>query len=561
MKITGAQDIVNILLEQGVDTIFGYPGGQVIPLFDALYDAPLRKILPVHEQGAIHAADGYARVSGRVGVCIVTSGPGATNIVTGLATAYLDSIPLVVICGQVPTPQIGRDSLQEVDIVSVSLAITKHSAAVLRPGDLAGSLREAFAVARSGRMAPVLIDIPSDIQRALIDWDEEEDAAAEIEIEIEEESLPFDLSAVKAAAELICQAERPVLMVGGGAIQADCSWAIRELAGKTGMPVVSTLMGLGAFPGDHPQFLGMSGMHGQKAANLAVSNSDVIVVIGSRFSERVTGDRSRYVKSKKIIQFDIDPSEMDKNVTVALPIVANLANSMAALAAEVEVRPDISRWWEQITMWREKYAFKDDGSFSPYWILAQINKFFREEEVIFVTDVGQNQMWAAQTLCVREPRTHITSGGSGTMGFSLPAAIGAKIAKPRARVVQIAGDGGFKMTGMELFTATNEDLPIISVVMNNRALGMVKQWQELFFDKRFSSTLLESFDFVKFAESCGARGRKAGNREEFLAALEEAKYARQPFLLELSISPDAMVEPMVAPGAAIDEFIEFKGAK
>ncbi|MDR2006486.1 MAG: biosynthetic-type acetolactate synthase large subunit, partial [Acidaminococcales bacterium] len=480
MKITGAQVIVNILLEQGVDTVFGYPGGQVIPLFDALFDAPLRKVLPVHEQGAIHAADGYARVSGRTGVCIVTSGPGATNIITGLATAYLDSIPLVVICGQVPTSQIGRDSFQEVDIVSVSLAVTKHSAAVLRPEDLSSTLREAFAVARSGRTAPVLVDIPSDMQRALIDWDEEDTLA---ELEIEEENLPFDLSAVKAAGSLICRAERPVLMVGGGAIQAGCSWAIQELAGKTGMPVVSTLMGLGAFPGSHPQFLGMSGMHGQKAANLAVSNSDVIVVVGSRFSERVTGDRSRYVKSKKIIQFDIDPSEMDKNVTVALPIVANLSNSMAALAAEVEVRPDISPWWEQITKWREEHALKDKGDFNPYWILREINKAFRDEEVIFVTDVGQNQMWAAQALCIKEPRTHITSGGSGTMGFSMPAAVGAKIAKPRARVVQIAGDGGFKMTGMELFTAVNEKLPIISVVLNNRALGMVKQWQELFFNK------------------------------------------------------------------------------
>ncbi|MDR3348176.1 MAG: biosynthetic-type acetolactate synthase large subunit [Acidaminococcales bacterium] len=558
MKITGAQVIVNILLEQGVDTVFGYPGGQVIPLYDALYDAPLRKVLPVHEQGAIHAADGYARVSGRTGVCIVTSGPGATNIVTGLATAYLDSIPLVVICGQVPTPQIGRDSFQEVDIVSVSLAVTKYSAVVLRPEDLAGTLREAFAVARSGRMAPVLIDIPSDIQRALIDWDEEGNAA---EMDIEEEDLPFDLSAVKAAAGLICRAERPVLMVGGGAIQAGCSWAIRELAGKTGMPVVSTLMGLGAFPGSHPQFLGMSGMHGQKAANLAVSNSDVIVVVGSRFSERVTGDRSRYVKSKKIIQFDIDPSEMDKNVTVALPIVANLSNSMAALAAEVEVRPDISRWWEQIAKWREEHAYSDEGDFNPYWILREINKAFQDEEVIFVTDVGQNQMWAAQALCIMEPRTHITSGGSGTMGFSMPAAVGAQIAKPRARVVQIAGDGGFKMTGMELFTAVNEKLPIISIVLNNHVLGMVKQWQELFFNKRFSSTLLEYFDFVKFADSCGAKGRKAGSREEFLAALVEAKAARQPFLLELSICPDAMVKPMVAPGAAIDEFVEFKAGK
>jgi acetolactate synthase-1/2/3 large subunit len=551
MKITGAQAIVNILLEQGVDTVFGYPGGQVIPLFDALYDAPLRRVLPVHEQGAVHAADGYARVSGRVGVCIATSGPGATNVVTGLATAYLDSIPLVVICGQVPTPQIGRDSFQEVDIVSVSLAITKHNIAVGRAEELVPGLREAFAVARAGRMGPVLVDIPSDLQRALVDWDEDEPPS----LEIEEETVSFDLASVKNAAELIIRAERPVLVVGGGVVQADCSWAIRELAGKTGMPVISTLMGLGVFPGDSPQFLGMSGMHGQKAANLAISHSDVMVVIGSRFSERLTGDRSRYVKSKKIIQFDIDPSEVDKNVTVALPIVADLANSMAALAAEIEVRPDISPWWETIKGWQKEHAVPPPDSLNPYWLLAELNKAFRGEDVIYVTDVGQNQMWAAQALCVTEPRTHITSGGSGTMGFSLPAAVGAQIARPYSRIVQIAGDGGFKMTGMELFTAVTEKLPIISIVLNNRTLGMVKQWQELFFNKRFSSTLLPDFDFARFAEACGGRGRRVGTQAEFLAALAEAKAAAEPFLIDVTIDQDDMVTPMVAPGAAIDEFV------
>lgn len=554
MKITGAQAIVNILLEQGVDTVFGYPGGQVIPLYDALYDAPLKNILTVHEQGAIHAADGYARVSGRVGVCIATSGPGATNIVTGLATAYLDSIPLVVICGQVSTQHIGRDSFQEVDIVSVSLAITKHSIAVLDKDELIDKLREAFAVARSGRTGPVLIDVPSDIQKALVEWDEYEDAS----VDIEEEAIAFDISSVKSAAELIYQAKRPVLMVGGGAVQADCSWAIRELAEKTGMPVVSTLMGLGSFPGNSPLFLGMSGMHGQKAANLAISNSDVVVVVGSRFSERVTGDRDRYVKSKQIIQFDIDPSEVDKNVTVALPIVANLANSMAALAEQVEVRPDISAWWDEIHGWQEEYGHKLKDDLNPYWVFAEINKAFVNENAIFVTDVGQNQMWAAQSLCIREPRTHITSGGSGTMGFSMPAAIGACLARPHERIVQIAGDGGFKMTGMELFTAVSEKLPIISIILNNQVLGMVKQWQDVFYDKRFSSTLLPSFDFVKFAQSCGAIGIKVKTQSEFLQALEAAKACAGPILLDVTISPEAMVEPMVAPGAAIDEFVEFK---
>ena len=550
MQITGAQAIVNVLLEQGVDTIFGYPGGQVIPLYDALYDAPLKNILTVHEQGAIHAADGYARASGRVGVCIATSGPGATNIVTGLATAYLDSIPLVVICGQVASQHIGRDSFQEVDIVSVSMAITKHNTLILRPEDLIGSLREAFAVARSGRTGPVLIDVPTDIQKAMVDWYEEE-----AELDLEEESPELDMRLLQQAATLLQDAKRPVLLVGGGAIQADCSWAVRDLAEKTGMPVVSTLMGLGAFPGDNSQFLGMSGMHGQKAANLAVSNSDVVVVIGSRFSERVTGDRSRYVKSKKIIQFDIDPSELDKNVTVALPIVANLANAMAALAEQVEMRPDLSEWWKQINLWRQEHAQEEEDRLTAPWLMRTLSDFFKGEETIFVTDVGQNQMWAAQNLCIREPRTHITSGGCGTMGFSMPAAIGVKLGKPKARVVQIAGDGGFKMTGMEMFTAVGEELPMINIVLNNQTLGMVRQWQHLFFEKRYSSTLLRPFDFIKFAEACGAQGVTVNSKQEFLQALQKAKEQKSPYLIEVMILPDDMVDPMVAPGSAIDEFV------
>jgi acetolactate synthase-1/2/3 large subunit len=510
-------------------------------------------VLPVHEQGAVHAADGYARVSGRAGVCIATSGPGATNIVTGLATAYLDSIPLVVITGQVPTGQIGRDSFQEVDIVSVSLAITKHNIAVTRPEELVPFLREAFAVALSGRMGPVLVDIPSDIQKAQIEWTEDEE---EIDI-IEEDTVPFDQAAIKKAAELICAARRPVLMVGGGAVPSDCSWAIREFAGKTGMPVVSTLMGLGVFPGDSPQFLGMSGMHGQKAANLAVRHSDLIVVVGSRFSERVTGDRNKYGQSQKIIQFDIDPSEVDKNVAVALPIVANLSNSMAVLASEVEVRPDIAAWWEEIAAWQKACATKIKDTLNPYWLFQELGNVFSDTETIFVTDVGQNQMWAAQALTIREPRHHITSGGSGTMGFSMPAAVGAQIASPDARVVEIAGDGGFKMTGMELFTAVTERLPIISIVLNNQTLGMVKQWQELFFDRRYSSTLLPPFDFVGFARACGAKAARATTREEFSAALAAAKAEHTvPYLIEVAIDRDELVLPMVAPGSAIDEFVD-----
>ncbi len=548
MRITGAQAIVNVLLEQGVDTIFGYPGGQVIPLYDALYDAPLKNVLTVHEQGAIHAADGYARASGKVGVCIATSGPGATNIVTGLATAYLDSIPLVAICGQVATQHIGRDSFQEVDIVSVSLAITKYNTQVRSPDELIRTLREAFAVARSGRQGPVLVDIPSDIQKALVEWYEEE-------VDEDDEDVTLDIGAVKQAAQLIANARKPIMLVGGGAVQAGCDWSIRELAEKTGMPVISTLMGLGVFPGNHPQFLGMSGMHGQKAANLAVSNSDVVVVVGSRFSERVTGDRDKYATSKKIIQFDIDPSELDKNVTVALPIVAHLANAMATLAELVDVRPDITAWWEDINRWQQEHAPKDDGRLTPPWLMRTLTETFKDGDTIFVTDVGQNQMWAAQNLCLTTPRSHLTSGGCGTMGFSMPAALGAKLAKPQARIVQIAGDGGFKMTGMELFTAVQEKLPMINIVLNNQSLGMVRQWQHLFFNKRYSSTILPVFDFLAFAASCGADGERAATRQEFLDALERAKLADAPYLIEVTIPGEEMVDPMVAPGSPINEFV------
>ncbi len=548
MQITGAQAIVKVLEEEGVDTVFGYPGGQVIPLYNALYDAPLKNILTVHEQGAVHAADGYARASGKVGVCIATSGPGATNIVTGLATAYLDSIPLVAICGQVATQHIGRDAFQEVDIVSVSLAITKYNMLVTRAEDLIASLREAFCVARSGRNGPVLIDIPSNIQNAMVDWyDAPERVVCEEEAEMAQDDLVL-------ALKLLEEAKRPVLLVGGGAIQADCVPAFRELANKTGLPVVSTLMGLGAFPGDHEQFLGMSGMHGQKAANLAISNADLMLVVGSRFSERVTGDRDKYSLQKKIIQFDIDPSEVGKNVAVALPIMGHLTDSLAVFAGKAG-RLEISAWWKQIRNWQAEKCTVEEERLTPPWLMKTISSVFADEDAIFVTDVGQNQMWAAQNLCVRQPRTHLTSGGCGTMGFSMPAALGAKLARPEARIIQIAGDGGFKMTGMELFTAVTEKLPMINIILNNQALGMVKQWQHLFFDKRYSSTILPSFDFVKFARSCGAEAEKTETKAEFLAALARAKQKNAPYLIEVTIPSEEMVDPMVAPGSPINEFV------
>lgn len=551
MKLSGAQAIVKVLLEQGVDTVFGYPGGQVIPLYNALYDAPLHNVLTAHEQGAIHAADGYARASGRTGVCIATSGPGATNIVTGLATAYLDSVPLVAITGQVQVQHLGRDSFQEIDIVGVTIPITKYNVLVRRPEDLLPTLRQAFHLAQEGRPGPILIDVPSSIQSGEVEWTEPEQEASQNETSLNIEEL------LKAAAVTINNAERPVMLVGGGAIHSAAEKEVLAFAKKTGMPVVSTLMGLGVFPGSDEQALGLTGMHGHIASNMAVANADVLVVAGSRFSERVTGDRNRYVSKKTIIQLDIDPSEVDKNVMTALPLVGNLKDTLTLLTERVN-KLQIKPWWESIRAWEdtEDQSAKQGDKLTAPWLMTELNRNFQGTDTIFVTDVGQNQMWAAQHLVVDEPRHHITSGGCGTMGYGLPAAMGAKLARKEAQVVHIAGDGGFKMTGMELYTAVNEGLPLISIVINNSCLGMVRQWQEIFYDKRYSSTLLTAFDFIAFARSCGADGIKATTCEEFKAALAKAKEAGKPFVIEAVIDQCELVIPMVAPGAVLHDFVD-----
>ena len=551
MKLSGAQAIVKVLLEQGVETVFGYPGGQVIPLYNALYDAPLHNVLTVHEQGAIHAADGYARASGRTGVCIATSGPGATNIVTGLATAYLDSVPLVAITGQVQVQHLGRDSFQEIDIVGVTIPITKYNVLVRRPEDLLPTLRQAFRLAQEGRPGPVLVDIPSSIQSGEVEWLEPEAEQAEKQASENIEDV------LKAAAVTINNAERPVMLVGGGAIHSAAEKEVMDFARKTGMPVVSTLMGLGVFPGSDEQALGLTGMHGHIASNMAVANADVLVVAGSRFSERVTGDRNRYVSKKTIIQLDIDPSEVDKNVMTALPLVGNLKDTLTLLTSRVH-KLEIKPWWESIRAWGEtedQSAKKGDKLTAP-WLMTELNRTYQGTDTIFVTDVGQNQMWAAQHLLIDKPRHHLTSGGCGTMGYGLPAALGAKLAKKEAQVVHIAGDGGFKMTGMELYTAVNEGLPLVSIVINNCCLGMVRQWQEIFYDKRYSSTILTPFDFVAFARSCGADGVTAKTCEEFKTALAQAKEANKPFVIEAVIDQCDLVIPMVAPGAVIHDFVD-----
>ena len=550
MKMTGAQAIVKVLQEQGVETVFGYPGGAVIPLYNALYDAPLKNVLTAHEQGAIHAADGYARASGKVGVCIATSGPGATNIVTGLATAYLDSIPVVAISGQVPVANLGRDSFQEIDIVGVTMPITKYNAIVRKSEELVPMLRLAFAIAKNGRPGPVLIDIPSDLQVKELEYPELE------KVELPE-VLKADEGIIEKAAAALNEAERPVLMVGGGAVTSSVEKELLELAHRADLPVVSTLMGLGVYPGSDERAIGLTGMHGHMDCNLAVANADVLVVAGSRLSDRVTGDRNRYAGTKTIIQMDIDQSEIDKNVGVTLALNGDLKETLAKFLPLVKEGKH-PEWWAQIKEWdkMEDRSVADGSRLTAPWVMTQLTKTFADRDTIYVTDVGQNQMWAAQYLTIDKPRHHLTSGGCGTMGFGLPGAMGAAFAKPDSQIVHICGDGGFKMTGLEMFTASRENLPLISIVINNSCLGMVRQWQQLFYNERYSNTILTEFDFVGFAKSCGADGRTVTTCEEFTAALAEAQNRTKPFLIEVRIEQSDLVEPMVAAGAVIYDFVK-----
>ncbi|MDO5473819.1 MAG: biosynthetic-type acetolactate synthase large subunit [Phascolarctobacterium sp.] len=550
MKMTGAQAIVKVLQEQGVETVFGYPGGAVIPLYNALYDAPLKNVLTAHEQGAIHAADGYARASGKVGVCIATSGPGATNIVTGLATAYLDSIPVVAISGQVPVANLGRDSFQEIDIVGVTMPITKYNAIVRKSEELVPMLRLAFAIAKNGRPGPVLIDIPSDLQVKELEYPELE------KVELPE-VLKADEGIIEKAAAALNEAERPVLMVGGGAVTSSVEKELIELAHRADLPVVSTLMGLGVYPGSDERAIGLTGMHGHMDCNLAVANADVLVVAGSRLSDRVTGDRNRYAGTKTIIQMDIDQSEIDKNVGVTLALDGDLKETLAKFLPLVKEGKH-PEWWAQIKEWdkMEDRSVADGSRLTAPWVMTQLTKTFAEKDTIYVTDVGQNQMWAAQYLTIDKPRHHLTSGGCGTMGFGLPGAMGAAFAKPDSQIVHICGDGGFKMTGLEMFTASRENLPLISIVINNSCLGMVRQWQQLFYNERYSNTILTEFDFVGFAKSCGADGRTVTTCEEFTEALKEAQNRTKPFLIEVRIEQSDLVEPMVAAGAVIYDFVK-----
>jgi len=557
MQLSGSEIIVKCLLEQNVDTVFGYPGAANLPLYDALYDAPIRHILTVHEQGAAHAADGYARASGRVGVCLATSGPGATNLVTGLATAYMDSSPIVAITGQVATTLFGQDSFQELDIVGITMPITKHNFLVNDISTLAETVRMAFQIAASGRPGPVLIDVPCDIMSAQGEFTPISSSGGETSSQSGPETYSFQ-EMVDVAVAAVSQAKRPIMLVGGG-IKAGDSWKeARALAETAGLPVVSTLMGLGAFSAKHRCFLGMTGMHGHRAANWTVSEADVILAVGTRFSNRVTSDCNKYAQGKTIIHLDVDPSEMNKNVPAEIMVIGDLRQTLRAMreAFLQQSSVNFSAWWSQIDSWKQEFSISyDENQLNAPWVMEHMSGNTGEHSVMWVTDVGQHQMWAAQHLKIDAPRAWISSGGLGTMGFGVPAALGAQLACPDKRAVLVVGDGGFKMTGMELYTIVHAEVPVIIVIMNNRSLGLVRQLQQVFCQQRYSATNLPDFDFVNYSRLCGALAAEANTPTEFAAVFQQALQAKQSFIIVANVDKDDLVEPMVSPGASINQFI------
>ena len=556
MIMTGARAIVECLRERGVDIIFGYPGGMILPLYDALVDEKeIRQILVTHEQNAAHAADGYARATGKVGVCIATSGPGATNLVTGIATAFMDSIPLVAITGQVDTALLGRDAFQETDILDITMPVTKHNFKVKDARLLIPTIRQAFEIAMSGRRGPVLVDVPRDLFFAEVDYRPQE----------VNEKIPakpdadFIICAAEAAEE-IAKAERPTVIVGGGAISAGASEEIIAFIEKFNLPVVSTLMGLGAVPRSHPQNLGFAGMHGKKAANHAVAAADLVIAIGSRFGDRQTGNLSKYTRSKKFIHIDIDPAEIDKNIEGSLGLAGNMQVILKLLMRHEAGKPRVD-WWRQIESWQEEYDYdyQVDRLTVP-WAMNQIAKKTAGKNFAYATDVGQHQMWAALHLHVEQPRTWLTSGGLGTMGFGLPAAMGAQLAYGKnRRVICVSGDGGIKMTGNEYYTIARLKLPVISLIVNNTSLGMIRQLQKVFYKERYIACELDyQPDYVAYAQSFGIKAEAVSTQEDFAHALAKAlDDVDNPRVIVLNVWR-SFVEPMTKAGANVNEFVEFK---
>ncbi|ORX22803.1 acetolactate synthase, large subunit, biosynthetic type [Thermoanaerobacterium sp. PSU-2] len=551
MIIKGSQVVIEVLKEQGVEVVFGIPGGAVIPLYDALYDSDLRHILATHEQMAAHMADGYARVTGKVGVCFATSGPGATNLVTGIANAYMDSVPIVAITGQVATSLIGKDSFQEVDIAGITMPVTKHNFIVKSPDKLADTLREAFFIAKDGRPGPVLVDIPKDIQTADINFVKRKDFYVEVK---KHQVLEADL--VKAA-ELISSSKRPVIFAGGGVIWSEASKNLYDFAKKHMIPVTTSLMGLGCFPEDDELSLGLIGMHGSRYANTAVYKSDLVIAVGSRFSDRVAGKAGGLAPNAKVIHIDIDPAEIGKNIDVDVPLVGDIKEVLSLLNGMIKEK-DNSEWINELISIKDKTSFKykDDGKLKPQWIVERVQELGGDNLVV-ATEVGQNQMWTAQYYKFKEPRTFVTSGGLGTMGFGLPASIGAQVGRDDKRVVNIAGDGSIRMNIHALETMSVYNIPVITIILNNQTLGMVRQWQNLLYDKRFSQTDLNpNLNFSKVAEAFGVTGRRIYTKEEFTDAFSEALSNNKPYVLECIIDKDEMVLPFIPAGGTIEEMID-----
>ena len=554
MQLNGAEIVIECLKEQGVDTVFGYPGGAILNVYDELYKHrdEIRHILTSHEQGASHAADGYARATGKVGVCLATSGPGATNLVTGIATAYMDSIPIVAITCNVGVSLLGKDSFQEIDIAGITMPITKYSFIVKDVTKLADTIRKAFRIAKTGRPGPVLVDIPKDITAKVTEYIPEELGKCTKE-DSSRKTPRMDEQRFDRVISMLEEAEKPFVFVGGGAVLSGASQELKQFVDKIQAPVADSLMGKGAFPGTDPRYTGMLGMHGTKASNFGVSECDLLVVMGARFSDRVTGNTEKFAKNAKIIQLDIDPVEINKNVLITEEIIGDLKDVLKTLNKRLK-QQNHAEWLEKIQGYKEKYPLKYhpnvlSGPFLVEEIYRQTNG-----EALIVTEVGQHQMWAAQYYKYTKPRTLLTSGGLGTMGYGLGAALGAKTGCPDKIVVNIAGDGCFRMNMNEIATAVRHNIPIIQVVVNNHVLGMVRQWQDLFYDERYSATVLrDAVDFVKLAEAMGAEGMRAVSQEEFKEAFSKALTLNRPVVIDCQIDSDDKVWPMVAPGAAISE--------
>ncbi|AKB70535.1 Acetolactate synthase large subunit [Methanosarcina mazei C16] len=554
-KVNGAKALIKCLEKEGVDTLFGYPGGQIIPFYNELYDSDLRHILVRHEQAAAHAADGYARATGKTGVCVSTSGPGATNLVTGIATAYMDSVPIVALTGQVPRSLIGNDAFQEADITGITMPITKHNYLVQDPQEIPRIVKEAFHIASTGRPGPVLIDLPKDVQNIEIDLHYPE----RVELRGYKPTYKGNTQQIKRAAEEIANSCRPIIYAGGGVISSNASAELIEFAETIKAPVTTTLMGISSIPTEHPLYVGMLGMHGCKYANYAIQESDLIIAVGARFDDRVTGKLESFAPNARVIHIDVDPAEISKNVKVHIPIVGDAKQVLKSLIRYVQCCRS-AEWIEKVNLWKKEYPLnyrECRDTIMPQFVIEQISEVCRD--AIIVTEVGQHQMWAAQFFKYSKPRTFLTSGGLGTMGYGFPAAMGAKVGRPDKTVINIAGDGSFQMNSQELATVVQNDIPVVSVILNNGYLGMVRQWQELFYDRRYSYTFIKgSVDFVKLAEAYGALGLRAERPSEVRPAIEEAVNSGRPTVVEVIVECEANVYPMVPAGAAINEIIDLE---